>query len=50
MPYDGSFVVVGSNGGGSRNQGWVHNLRAFPDAEIQVGTRKIKVRAPRARR
>jgi F420H(2)-dependent quinone reductase len=45
MPYDGSFVVVGSNGGSSRNPGWVHNLRAFPDAEIQVGTEKVKVRA-----
>jgi len=45
MPYDGSFVVVGSNGGGARNPGWVHNLRAFPDAEIQVGPRKIKVHA-----
>jgi deazaflavin-dependent oxidoreductase (nitroreductase family) len=45
MPYDGSFVVVGSNGGGARNPGWVHNLRAFPDTEIQVGRDKIKVRA-----
>lgn len=45
MPYEASFVVVGSNGGGSRNPGWVHNLRAFPDTEIQVGPRKIKVRA-----
>jgi deazaflavin-dependent oxidoreductase (nitroreductase family) len=45
MQYDGSFVVVGSNGGESRNPGWVHNLRAFPDAEIQVGPEKIKVHA-----
>jgi deazaflavin-dependent oxidoreductase (nitroreductase family) len=45
MHYDGSFVVVGSNGGSSRNPGWVHNLRAFPEAEIQVGPEKIKVRA-----
>jgi len=45
MPYDVSFVVVGSNGGGPRNPGWVHNLRAFPDAEVQVGREKIKVRA-----
>jgi deazaflavin-dependent oxidoreductase (nitroreductase family) len=45
MPCDGSFVVVGSNGGGSRNPGWVYNLRAFPDAEIQVGPQKIMVRA-----
>ena len=45
MPCDGGFVVVGSNGGGSRNPGWVYNLRALPDAEILVGRRKIKVRA-----
>jgi len=45
MPCDGSFVVVGSNGGGPRNPGWVYNLRAFPDAEIQVGPQRIKVRA-----
>jgi deazaflavin-dependent oxidoreductase (nitroreductase family) len=45
MPYEESFVVVGSNGGGARNPGWVYNLRAFPDAEIQVGREKIKVRA-----
>jgi F420H(2)-dependent quinone reductase len=45
MPYDGGFVVVGSNGGDSRNPGWVYNLRAFPDAEVQAGREKIKVRA-----
>ena len=45
MQYDGSFVVVGSNGGDSRAPGWVHNLRAFPDAEVQVGPEKIKVHA-----
>ncbi len=45
MPYDGSFVVVGSNGGGSRNPGWVYNLRAFPEAESPVGPPKIKGRA-----
>ena len=36
MPYDG---------GDSRNPGWVYNLRAFPNAEIQVGPEKIKVHA-----
>jgi deazaflavin-dependent oxidoreductase (nitroreductase family) len=45
MPHDGGFVVVGSNGGDSRNPGWVYNLRAFPNAEIQVGPEKIKVQA-----
>jgi deazaflavin-dependent oxidoreductase (nitroreductase family) len=48
MQYDGSFVVVGSNGGGPRSPGWVHNLRAFPDAEVQVGPEKIKVHAREA--
>ena len=45
MPHEGSFVVVGSNGGGSRSPGWVYNLRAFPDTEIQVGREKLKVHA-----
>jgi F420H(2)-dependent quinone reductase len=48
LPYDGSFVVVGSNGGGARSPGWVYNLRAFPDAEIQVGPEKIQVHAREA--
>jgi deazaflavin-dependent oxidoreductase (nitroreductase family) len=48
LPYDGSFVVVGSNGGGPRSPGWVYNLRAFPDAEIQVGPEKIQVHAREA--
>jgi deazaflavin-dependent oxidoreductase (nitroreductase family) len=48
MPYDAGFIVVGSNGGRPRNPGWVHNLRAFPDTEIQVGPDKIKVRAREA--
>lgn len=48
MPYDGSFVVVGSYGGGPRSPGWVYNLRAAPDVEVQVGREKIKVRAREA--
>ena len=48
MPHDGSYVVVGSNGGGARSPGWVYNLRAFPDAEVQVGPEKIKVHAREA--
>jgi F420H(2)-dependent quinone reductase len=48
MPYDGGFVVVGSYGGGPRSPGWVYNLRAFPDVEVQVGPEKIKVRAREA--
>jgi deazaflavin-dependent oxidoreductase (nitroreductase family) len=48
MAHDGSFVVVGSYGGGTRNPGWVYNLRAFPDVEVQVGPEKIKVHAREA--
>jgi deazaflavin-dependent oxidoreductase (nitroreductase family) len=48
MSHDGSFVVVGSNGGGPRNPGWVYNLRAFPDVLVQVGPEKIRVHAREA--
>jgi F420H(2)-dependent quinone reductase len=39
------FVVVASLGGSPRSPGWYHNLRAKPDAEIQVGTKRIPVTA-----
>lgn len=48
MPCDGGFLVVGSKGGYPRNPGWVHNLRAFPEAEIQVGRDVVKVHAREA--
>ena len=31
LPYtewEGSYIVVGSNGGGPKDPGWVHNIRA----------------------
>ena len=34
---DGRYVVVGSNGGSDRSPGWVHNVRAEPHVEVQVG-------------
>jgi len=34
---DGRYVVVASNGGADRSPGWLHNVRADPHAEVQVG-------------
>ena len=31
------YLVVASNGGADRPPAWLHNLRAKPDVEIQVG-------------
>lgn len=39
------FAVVASTGGGPRHPGWFHNLKAVPDVEVQVGRRRIPVRA-----
>jgi deazaflavin-dependent oxidoreductase (nitroreductase family) len=39
------YIVVASMGGAPRSPGWYHNLRAQPEAEIQVGTRRIPVTA-----
>jgi deazaflavin-dependent oxidoreductase (nitroreductase family) len=39
------YIVVASMGGAPRSPGWYHNLRAEPDVEIQVGTKRIPVTA-----
>jgi deazaflavin-dependent oxidoreductase (nitroreductase family) len=31
------YLLVASNGGSDRAPGWLHNLRATPDVEIQIG-------------
>ncbi|TMK38403.1 MAG: nitroreductase family deazaflavin-dependent oxidoreductase [Actinobacteria bacterium] len=48
MPDGGDFVVVAAKGGYSKHPAWVHNLRANPDTEIQIGTSRLKVRAAEA--
>jgi F420H(2)-dependent quinone reductase len=40
-----NFVLVASKGGYPRHPAWLHNLRAHPDATIQVGSRTLAVRA-----
>ena len=38
-------VVIGSNAGHSRTPAWSLNLKANPEAEIEVGRRRLPVRA-----
>jgi len=42
------FVIVASARGRDRDPHWWSNLQQNPEAEIQVGSRKIKVRAEMA--
>ena len=39
------MAIVGSAGGTAKHPAWVLNLQANPEAEVQVGKRKLKVRA-----
>ena len=45
MPADECYVVIGSNAGHTRTPAWSLNLKANPEAEIEVGRRRIPVRA-----
>jgi len=36
------YLVVASNGGADRHPAWLHNLRAHPDVEIQIGRERRK--------
>lgn len=40
-----AYVVTASNGGSSRPPGWLANVKAAPECEIQVGRRRIPVTA-----
>ena len=41
----GRYLVVASNGGADRHPAWLHNLRANPDVEIQIGRERQDGRA-----
>lgn len=50
---DGKRLIVGSAGGADSDPAWVHNLRANPNAHIEIGTDEYDVVArelPRAER
>jgi proline iminopeptidase len=40
-----SYFIVASKGGAPDHPGWYKNLLAHPDAEIMVGTQKLRVKA-----
>ncbi len=39
------FVVIGSNAGHAKVPAWSLNLKANPDAEVEVGRKRLQVRA-----
>jgi F420H(2)-dependent quinone reductase len=41
----GNFAVIGSNAGHSRSPAWSLNLKADPEAEVEVGRDRHRVRA-----
>ena len=42
---DGKLIIIGSFAGAPKNPAWVHNLRANPQAHIEVGTEAFDVTA-----
>jgi deazaflavin-dependent oxidoreductase (nitroreductase family) len=43
-----NFVVIASKGGAPTHPAWYLNLRANPDATVEVGDREVRVRAEEA--
>jgi F420H(2)-dependent quinone reductase len=48
MPDGDRRVIVASKGGYSKDPGWLHNLRAHPDTEVQIGRETLPVHAREA--
>lgn len=40
-----NYLVVASMGGAPRSPGWYHNLKANPNVEINIGTKRLAVTA-----
>ena len=40
-----AYLVVPSNGGADKAPAWLHNLKAHPDVEVQIGRERRKGRA-----
>jgi deazaflavin-dependent oxidoreductase (nitroreductase family) len=45
FPDGDEFIIVASRGGDVRSPDWYHNLKAHPEVNIQVGTKRLHVTA-----
>ncbi len=45
LPDGDDMVIIASKGGAPTNPAWYHNLRAHPEATVEVGTDTVKVTA-----
>jgi F420H(2)-dependent quinone reductase len=45
LPDGGNVSVIGSNAGHSRTPAWSLNLKAHPEAEVEIGRQRRRVRA-----
>jgi deazaflavin-dependent oxidoreductase (nitroreductase family) len=48
IPRGNSYVVIASFLGEPRHPAWFLNLRSTPNAEIQIGSKRLRVRAREA--
>ena len=48
LAHGGNVVLIDTNAGNERLPAWSHNLGAHPEAEVEVGRRRLVVRARRA--
>ena len=48
MPDGENLLIVASKGGHPRHPAWLHNLRAHPETEVQIGRRRVRVTAREA--
>ena len=48
LPQGDDFVIMASKGGAPDNPDWFHNLKANPEATVELGSGTVKVRARQA--
>jgi deazaflavin-dependent oxidoreductase (nitroreductase family) len=48
VPDDGRYAIFASKGGAPTNPAWYHNLKAHPDAAVELGSDTVEVTAREA--